>query len=242
MPVQDNIRAQVMTQPTVVLGGPTGPSGGPTGSTGPAGAPGPTGKTGPRGATGVPGATGPTGMPGSGAVSTGPTGPTGPPGDSVAGPTGPTGVSGLTPASRVMFYHDPTDDDFITDVDTIERMVGGAFVVTPSFTGRYFVIITATVENTDIGSVIVTGRYDQYFGSAPRKGDPVTGNQIGQAQEVAAPGLVAGVTIIGYIGVDFIPLDEQTTGANSYWFNLSLRTTAGVGGCIRNTSYVLMEL
>src|SRR5262245_61811798 len=43
MPVQSTIRANILAQPTVVVGGPPGPPGGPTGATGPQGPTAPTG-------------------------------------------------------------------------------------------------------------------------------------------------------------------------------------------------------
>lgn len=90
MPVTIVSPAQIMAQPIVLVGGPTGPSGGPTGPTG-ASVTGPTGAaaTGPTGITGA-GATGATGVTGS----QGKTGFTGPPGVGATGPTGLTGPTG----------------------------------------------------------------------------------------------------------------------------------------------------
>jgi hypothetical protein len=166
---------------------------------------------------------------------------------SATGPTGATGPFGLQPSSRLQFWHDPVDNDFITGVDSVERMIGGSPVYTPGYSGRYFVIVTGTATNSGSGSVIVTARYDQIpfhnYSEIPNKGDPVKGLAIGQPQEIGAPGMTIGFTIMGFVTVDFIPVSDQPDlGVREYWFDLSVKTTAGSGGGVRNTSYVLMEL
>jgi len=248
MPVESAIRAQILAQPVVVVGGPTGPSGGPTGPTGPQGSVSVTGPTGPRGETGPTGERGVTGTPGLDGTLTGPTGPTGP-GGTVAemGPTGPTGPPAIDLSNgpdinfpRVYSYHDPTDNDFIAGVDTLEVMVGAGFGFAPMTSGRVLVIITAVAENTGGGGTTVTGRYgtESIF---PDQGDPVTGTVIGIPQEVYAPDMTIPLTIMSLVELEVRP-SFQYPYFNSYWFDLSLKSTIGSGAGVHSITYTFMEL
>jgi hypothetical protein len=250
MTVQRSIRAQILAQPTVVFGGPTGPSGGPTGATGPAGVA-ITGPTGPRGATGLQGLTGPTGAHGADASVTGATGPTGRAGD--VGPTGPTGQTGdgyiYNPninKPRFDVYTEFSGEggaDFITGVDTIERMLGSAYWFMPQLSGNFFFIVTGLAENVDNGGTIVTLRADiAGFGPDPIRGEPVRGQQIGEAAEIFAPGLTIPFTIIG---MGHFPVEQGNYGIWDYrqwWINLSVKATSGAGAAIREVTYLFMEL
>jgi hypothetical protein len=250
MPVESTIRASIMAQPVVVVGGPTGPSGGPTGPTGPEGSASITGPTGPRGVTGPQGMTGPTGTPGVDGTLTGPTGPTGPAG-AVAG-TGPTGPTGLPAVDlshppdinypRVYVYKDPTNNDFIAGVSTIEVMAGCGFYFAPMISGNVLVTITGTATNTDGGGTVITGRYD-YNGTynPPPKGDPVTGNVLGVPQETYAPGLSVPFMITGIVHLEILPGFEYPYFL-PYWFDISIKAMSGVGAGVHNVTLTFMEL
>lgn len=248
MPVETNIRAQVLAQPTVVVGGPTGPSGGPTGPTGPQGSVSVTGATGPVGSTGPTGSTGLTGAPGLDGILTGPTGSTGPAGSIAAtGPTGPTGLPAIDLSNppdqnfpRVYSWQDAGNADFITGVDTIERMLGTAFGFSPMITGNVLVIITGTAENTDNGGTTVTARYD-VGGNYPVRGDPVTGIAFGTPVETYAPGLSIPFTIVGIAQLDVIPIFSYPY-FQDYWFNVSVKSTIGSGAGVHTVTYTFMEL
>ena len=246
MTIQKVVRAQIMTVPTVVLGGPTGPNGGLTGPTGPTGAD-VTGPTGATGVTGPTGAIGPTGPAGADAALTGPTGPTGPPGSAGStGPTGPTGPSGFLDYypdnQRFNIYKDPINQDFITGVDTIERMLGQAASFIPQTSGRMLFIVTGTALNTDNGGTIVTIRVanaatDDY----PSRGDPAYGTEVSLPLEVSAPGLTIPFALLGTVeltpeATDVYPFFQ------SYWINLSVKSSSGVGAAVRDVTYLMMEL
>jgi hypothetical protein len=248
MPVRGNIRAPILAQPTVVVGGPTGPPGGPAGAQGPQGPAG-TGAIGPRGITGPTGVTGPTGAAGKDAANLGPTGATGAPGESATGPTGPTG-----PASdfdqhnmyngRFYYHGDVLSNNGVSGVDTIERMAAepGGFMWNwwPTSTGKLFVIITGLAENVDAGGTIVTGRVGSTSTGTPTKGSPVTGTQLGMPVETYAPGLTIPFTIIGYLEV-FMP-EVTELGTPGYWFTVSVRSTIGSGAGVRNIAVMIMEV
>jgi hypothetical protein len=250
MTVQSAIRAQILAQPAVVVGGPTGPSGGPTGPTGPEGSASVTGATGPMGATGVQGPTGPTGAPGQDTSLTGPTGPTGPPGDVAGiGPTGPTGPPGAdlsaSGIARVWAYPGEYPNS-ISGVDTIERMIGYGFYFQPQITGNMLFIVTGTAENVDNGGTNVTlrvGRDDNSIfpnKGRPNLGDPATGTAVGITQEVFAPGLKVPFTIVGMLKVDVIPIDLTTF--QTYWMSVSVKSTIGSGAGVHDILYTYLEL
>jgi len=248
MPIQSSIRAPILAQPAVVVGGPTGPSGGPTGPTGPEGRAAITGATGPRGTTGPQGVTGPTGRPGIDAALTGPTGPTGPAGDVAAtGPTGPTGPPGTDLAHspdinqpRVYSYSDSSGQDFITGVDTIERMLAAPTAFAPTVTGNVLVIITGMAENVDGGGTTVIGRVG--YGSPPPRGAPVTGTAIGIPQEIYAPGMAVPFTITALIHLDPISSTSGFLSFDQYWFSVSVKATSGAGAGVRNHTFVFLEV
>lgn len=231
MAVRSNIRAPILSQPIVVIGGPTGPPGGPTGSQG---------------------MTGPTGAHGVDASTIGPTGPTGPAGQIAAtGPTGPTGPAGGLPQGdanfpRFTMYNDPTDQDHIDTIDTIERMVGnGSWYFIPQFTGNMFFMVTCLVTNVDAGGTIVSLRIGRQAGfeggRQPRPGDPAFGNIVGLPVETYAPGLAIPVTIIGQTTVLPVPT-FQYPFFMSYWMDLSIKSTIGSGAGVKEITYLALEL
>lgn len=248
MTVTTNIRAPVATMPSVVLGGPTGPNGGLTGPTGPTGL-NVTGPTGAQGVTGPTGFTGPIGAPGLDAQFTGPTGPTGPPGS--AGNTGPTGVTG--PSGFLDYYPnnyrfrlDPPSgvgsEGEISGVDTIERMLGASKYFIPQTSGRMLLIVTGTAENVGTGGTVVTMRVaNASTDDAPSEGDPAYGTIVGAPLEILAPGLSIPFTLMGHIELEPIPV-EAYPYFQSFWINLSVRDTIGVGAAVRDVTYLTMEL
>jgi hypothetical protein len=247
--IQSTIRAPILAQPVVVVGGPTGPSGGPTGPTGPAGSTSLTGATGPQGPTGAQGLPGPTGAPGLNGTLTGPTGATGPPGPIAAtGPTGPTGpqVPDLSVSSgplqpRVYSYSDPTgSNNFIDGVDTIERMCGAQIGFAPTVTGNVLVLITGVAENVDNGGTTVTGRVG-YTGQ-PARGDPATGTVIGIPQYTYAPGMTVPFTIMALIHLDPVPITGGFVSFGAYWFDVSVQATVGAGAGVSSIAYTFMEV
>jgi len=250
MPVQSTMTAQIMAQPTVVVGGPTGPSGGPTGPTGPQGLA-TTGPTGPVGSQGLRGATGPTGTPGVAGNTVGPTGPTGPPGDIAAtGPTGPTGPPGMDLStgagdvnqSRIYYHEDAYNETNISGVDTIERMTGSGVNFVPTMTGNLLCIVTVLAENVDAGGTTVTLRCGlETDGPRPVRGDQATGTIVGMPQETYAPGLRIPVTMVGLIKVDVVPITSYPY-FKYYWFQPSVKSSIGSGAGVRNTHFFIMEL
>lgn len=247
MTVKRIVGASVSAQPIVVFGGPTGPGGGPTGATGPEGSA-VTGPTGPMGVTGEQGPTGPTGAPGLDASSIGATGPTGTVGD--VGPTGPTGPTGpgfiYSPdfnQPRFFVYTDAVGEDYITGVDTIERMLGSSYWFVTQYSGNMFFIATGLAENVDDGATIVTLRIDKidFTEYRPQRGDPVRGQQVGQSVEIFAPGLTVPFTIIGMAQLPVTPLPSYPF-FQEYWINLSVKSSIGSGAAVREVTYLWMEL
>jgi hypothetical protein len=252
MTVRSNVRASILAQPVVVVGGPTGPGGGPTGPTGPTGDMTITGPTGQIGPTGEMGPTGPTGPHGTDASLMGPTGPTGPAGELAAtGPTGPTGREGGLAYGDINFprfsiYNDPTDEDHIDTIDTIERMVGnGAWYFVPQFTGNMLLIVTCLVTNVDEGGTTVSLRIGPqgYFEGTPQPGpgDPAVGNIVGNPVETYAPGMCIPVTIIGMTKVQVVQTNEYPF-YRSYWMDLSIKSTIGSGAGVKEITYLALEL
>jgi hypothetical protein len=255
MPIQSSIRAPVLAQPSVVVGGPTGPAGGPTGPTGPEGSASITGATGSRGATGLQGPTGSTGSRGLDAELMGPTGPTGPAGAIAAtGPTGATGIRGTgidmntgdINFPRIYQYVDAVGEAYISGVDTIERMVGGGWYFIPQFTGNMFLMVTGLAENVDAGATHVTlrigrGGFTPYTPPRPARGDPVIGTKVGVTQEIFAPGMTIPFTLIGLVTVDVEPTFVYPYFAD-YWIDLSIKSSIGSGAAVREVSYFMMEL
>jgi hypothetical protein len=247
MTVKRSIRAQILAQPTVVLGGPTGPAGGLTGPTGLQG-PALTGPTGATGVTGPTGAVGATGAAGLDASVVGPTGPTGSPGDvGAAGPTGNTGPGGVANPDinnpRFFVYSDAfTTSDAITGVDTIERMLGTNAGFIPMLSGNMFFIITGVAENVDNGGTTITMRIGNINEiDYPARGDPVTGTKVGQSVETFAPGLSIPFTIIGQLNIPPVPKLEYPF-YNGFWLTLSVKATSGVGAGVRDPTFLVMEL
>jgi hypothetical protein len=246
MPVKSTIDALIMAQPTVVIGGPTGPAGGPTGPTGAQGA----SVTGPTGDIGPTGARGPTGLQGATGVFAnviGPTGPTGGPGLAVTGPTGPTGPPGIDLGHstdinfpRIYSYHDPTNQDYVANIDVIERMLGTQLAFYPMVSGRMLVIITGMAQNTDGNGTTVTGRFD-VGNNYPQRGDAVTGTAFGIPQEIFAPGMMVPFTIIDILQVDVVPTHSYPN-FQGYWLSLSVKATGGAGAGISNIMFTYMEL
>jgi hypothetical protein len=234
MSVEKAIRAEIMTQPTVVLGGPTGPSGGPTGPTGPQGLA-LTGPTGPQGVTGPTGASGPPGMSGTDGTLTGPTGPTG-----SVGPIQATGATGPTGAG-IDFYATPYDrvfgmslDGGLTGIDEIERLTQALAGYTAQDTGNMVLIFSGIAFNTTGGGTNVTLRCGLPFaGNFPPAGTPVIGTQVGVRQEIFAPGLQVSFTIIGRI---------KFTLGQPYWISLSCQSTSGPGAGVKLINGLIMEL
>jgi hypothetical protein len=235
MPVEQSIRALVMTQPTVVLGGPTGPSGGPTGDTGPQGVA-ITGPTGPMGVTGPTGELGPTGVPGADGQLTGPTGPTGPAGNlQSTGDTGPTGP-GVDFYSNINRTFAIDNAAGYTGVDEIERMTAALAGYTAQNTGNMILIFSGIAVNTTGGGTNITlrcGPANPFDGSFPPQGTPVHGTQVGMRQEIFAPGLAVSFTIIGQIQ---FPLDQDN------WIALSVGSTSGAGAGVKQINGLIMEL
>jgi hypothetical protein len=248
MTVKQSIRAQILASPTVVIGGPTGPAGGLTGPTGPTGLA-MTGPTGAQGVTGPTGDRGPTGAAGADASLLGPTGPTGAPGD--LGPTGPTGATGpggfINPDPnfpRFDQYYDSSSDNSITGVDSIERMMGSSYGIVPMVSGNLFFIVTGMAENVDNGGTQVTLRIGDYGPSGqtfPQRGDPVMGNAVGQPMQIFAPGLTIPFTLMGYVHIDPVVTTEYPF-FKSYWTNVSVKATSGVGAAVHDVTYNFMEL
>jgi hypothetical protein len=232
MTVQETIRALIMAQPSVVVGGPTGPSGGPTGPTGPEGSASITGPTGPRGVTGQQGMTGPTGIAGANGIMTGPTGPTGPAG--AYGPTGGTGPTGpavtIDMAARAFNFRNAAG---ISAVDTLDRMVGCSVVHTAQATGNMLIIISGIAENTDGGGTYILGRVGVSSGVTPPLGSFAIGTAWGVEQQIYAPGLSVSFTILGNIQ---IPVGQE------YWYDLSIKATIGGGAGVRLINGMILEL
>ena len=249
MTVKQAIRAQILTAPTVVTGGPTGPAGGLTGPTGPTG-PALTGPTGAQGVTGPTGAMGATGAPGADASLLGPTGPTGSPGNlGATGPTGNTGpASDLNPDPNFPRFYMWTDNvigagaDYITGVDTIERMLGTSLWFVPMLSGNMFFIVTGMAENVDNGGTVVTIRVGDDDGSnRPVRGGAVMGTAVGQPLEVFAPGMTIPFTLMGMIKLDVEPATSYPF-FKTYWVNVSVKATSGVGAAVHDVTYLFMEL
>lgn len=248
MTVKQSLRAPILAQPTVVFGGPTGPGGGPTGPTGPEGVA-LTGPPGPMGVTGEQGPIGPTGAHGADSSVIGATGPTGIVGD--VGPTGPTGDTGpgfiyesTNSQPRFYMWTDITGEggaDYITGVDTIERMLGTSMWFMAQYSGNMFFMVTGTAENVDNGATIVTIRIDKTTGYRPARGDPVSGQQVGQAAEIFAPGLTLPFTLIGMVQLPVIETGEWP-GYQEYWINVSVKSSIGSGAAVREVTYLWMEL
>ena len=247
MPVDLTIRAPVMTQPTVVVGGPTGPGGGPEGPTGPQGAA-LTGPAGPQGVTVPTGEFGPTGPSGADGNLTGPTGPTGGAGDiNAQGDTGPTGVGVDFSATfhRVNGIAELTTG--ITNVNTLEKIVGCGYSqravdYTTVETGNIVIIICGVAENTNGAGTTITGYAahvlsdDDFTSESPAVGDlvPVNASQWGQPLEIFAPGQSVSFSMIGNIRVP--PVGHRL------WIDIAVKSTVGGGANIKNLSTLMMEL
>jgi len=244
--VNQSIRAQVMASPTVVIGGPTGPAGGFTGPTGPTGGM-QTGPTGPRGAIGPTGMIGPIGPTGLNASMTGPTGPTGEVGGlGSTGPTGNTGPGGTLTTDQnfppFVMYSDPTNNEYINGVSTIEVMVGGGYGIAPRTTGNILLVVTGMAQNVDNGGTNITIRAGSNTQPRPARGDPVTGTKVGQQLQTFAPGLTIPFTIMGMIKLDVIPIPGQYPPFQGYWFELSVVASSGVGAGVYNPTWFIMEI
>lgn len=158
MATQSSTSAPIMSQPVVVVGGPTGPSGGPTGPIGPTGplGTGPTGSIGPTGPFGLAGATGATGA----GAFTGPQGPTGPVGGGSPGPTGPAGPFGPTGpvGSLATLWSAKTGP--LTTTSTSEVAAGMNAQLVPDHSGRVQFTLTGVTGNTTPGGgAILRMRY-----------------------------------------------------------------------------------
>lgn len=221
-----------MAQPVVVVGGPTGPAGGATGVSGPTGNTGPTGLLGGIGPTG-PQATGPTGPPGIGAY-TGPTGQTGPPGSyggvGSVGPTGPPGPQGpgFAPAQL-----------FTTHIGPF-----GPFGTTPTALGlnRTYIAygnaiklaFNGMVNNTTGGGVTIEMRYGT--GTAPTAGATTGLGTLFGIPIHHFSSDAAGWTSFTIMGQYY--LNYGTT----YWCDLVVTSTSGVGASVKDLQFHMIAL
>jgi hypothetical protein len=237
MSTQSNTPAPIAAMPVVVVGGPTGPASGLTGSTGPTGPIAATGVTGPTGRLGPTGSTGPTGVTGAGAF-TGPTGFTGPPGSvgassTVTGPTGATGLQGPAGTAQGVtnFVNNPTGN---VSTSEVHMGLGANFSITPTNSGRVFVIISGMVLNSTAAGngVNVRGRYNT--GTAPINGATASGNALGAIQHFVAS------TTAGQQGFCIHGIVSLTVGV-AWWFDLSIQAVTAGGATVKDVQFSAIE-
>jgi len=243
MVTYSNTPSQIMAQPVVVVGGPTGPASGVTGTDGPTGNTGPTGlvgETGPTGPTGF----GPTGPQGEGAF-TGPTGGTGPPGSfggmGSVGPTGPQGAQGaqgVPGTGGLKNWLNTASSGPYGPYGTALTMLGlgvGHLHTTQYGSPRLLIIISGMMRNSTGGAgagTKISGRYGT--GAAPVTGAAVSGNAFytDQTHFTTDPD--------GYSGFSISCL-ASLSSSTPYWFDLAVASTAGTTAYVKDVLVTVME-